>query len=270
MEQKRSEFDSRGLRVAVITYDSPPILKDFAARRKVTYPLLSDNDSAVIRRFGILNTNVAANTPFHGVPFPGTYVVDAKGVVKSKYFEDDYRDRFSAGNILYREFDTGLGIGSATKTDHLTLRTSASNATVFTGSRIVLAIEIELPRKMHIYAPGVQGYKAIEWKMEEAKQALAMPVRFPPSRPMRLKAISETVPVYEKKVRLTRDLAVGVAAELGEAMKKGELEVAGVFEYQACDDKACYLPRSVPVKWKFAIDKPDSQRAPAALRDKVQ
>ena len=44
----------------------------------MTYDLLSDTDSAVIREFGILNTLVSPDDPeqaagrsFYGVPFPG-------------------------------------------------------------------------------------------------------------------------------------------------------------------------------------------------------
>jgi len=38
----------------------------------------------------------------YGVPYPGTFILDAKGVVVSRYFEDDYRERVSASDILLR------------------------------------------------------------------------------------------------------------------------------------------------------------------------
>ncbi|MBM3737298.1 MAG: peroxiredoxin family protein [Acidobacteria bacterium] len=254
------------MRVAVITYDTPAVLKHFADRRGITYPLLSDAGSATIRAFGILNTNVPAG-PFHGVPFPGTYVVDAKGVVRSKYFEEDYRERVSAGAMLVREFNTISGPRMETRTDHLTLRTSASNATVYTGSRIALIAEIELPKGMHLYAPGVEGgYKPVGWEMDASKSSLALPVSFPPARRMHLKAIKETVPVYENRIRLTRDLVVGQANELGPALKEGRMTVEGKMLYQACDARVCYTPQVVPLKWTFAIQEPDRTRTPAALR----
>jgi hypothetical protein len=30
--------------------------------------------------------------------------------------------------------------------------------------------------------------------------------------------------------------------------------VSGKLDYQACDDKVCYAPRSVPVKWTIALE----------------
>ena len=38
-------FKKRGLGVAALSYDSPEVLKDFASRRHITYPLLSDPES---------------------------------------------------------------------------------------------------------------------------------------------------------------------------------------------------------------------------------
>jgi peroxiredoxin len=43
---------------AQISYDSQEVLARFAKAYKITYPLLSDKGSVVIRKFGILNTNV--------------------------------------------------------------------------------------------------------------------------------------------------------------------------------------------------------------------
>ena len=62
LESKLAEFRKLGLGVAAISYDSPDILKSFATRRGITFPLLSDEGSKVIRSFGILNAEVPAST----------------------------------------------------------------------------------------------------------------------------------------------------------------------------------------------------------------
>ena len=59
LQDRLEELRGRGLAVAAISYDSEAILKDFAERRGITFPLLSDDDSAVITDFGILNTVAA-------------------------------------------------------------------------------------------------------------------------------------------------------------------------------------------------------------------
>lgn len=70
--------------MAAISYDSVEVPRTFAKRAGITIPLLSDPKSEIIKAFGILNTTVPRNTEFYGVPFPGTYIVDERGRVKSK------------------------------------------------------------------------------------------------------------------------------------------------------------------------------------------
>ena len=55
------------------------------------------------RNFGILNETVKPGTAFYGIPYPGTFIVNVQGKVKSKYFEDDFRERVSASDILIHE-----------------------------------------------------------------------------------------------------------------------------------------------------------------------
>ena len=55
--------------MAAISYDSVALLKEFAERKKISYPLLSDPESAIIRAFGILNDNFPPGDPWYGQRF---------------------------------------------------------------------------------------------------------------------------------------------------------------------------------------------------------
>ena len=70
--------------VASISYDSVAVLKNFADRAGIHFPMLADPDSKIIRSFGILNESVPKDNFVYGVPHPGTYVVDENGVVTFK------------------------------------------------------------------------------------------------------------------------------------------------------------------------------------------
>ena len=74
----------QGLGVAAISYDSVAVLKNFADRQHITFPLLSDSGSQTIRKFGILNETVMPGTTFYGIPYPGTYILDRQGKVGIK------------------------------------------------------------------------------------------------------------------------------------------------------------------------------------------
>ena len=76
LQGRVDELRKDGRHLAVISYDPVPVLAEFAARRGITFPLLSDAGSAIIRRFGILNTTVPETNDLFGYPFPGTFILD--------------------------------------------------------------------------------------------------------------------------------------------------------------------------------------------------
>ena len=62
--------------------------------------------------YDILNETVKPGTPAYGIPYPGIYVVDARGMVVSKYFEDDFKERVSTADILARQFGAPVDVGA--------------------------------------------------------------------------------------------------------------------------------------------------------------
>ena len=63
-------IEKSGFGIAAVSYDSQETLRQFAEKYRIRIPLLSDRDSAVIRSFGILNTNIEPSLRAHGVPHP--------------------------------------------------------------------------------------------------------------------------------------------------------------------------------------------------------
>src|SRR5690348_18027732 len=56
------------MELAAISYDSVPTLADFATRRGISFPLLSDAGSDTIKRYGILNTTIDPKNELYGYP----------------------------------------------------------------------------------------------------------------------------------------------------------------------------------------------------------
>ncbi len=268
LEQQKAGFERLGYNVAALSYDRVEAVRHFAERKGITYPLLADPESSAIKTLGLLNTSVPKDSFAYGVPHPGTLIVNASGVVEAKFMEDDYRDRFTPSSILVEHFEDAAGkLVRTVETKHLKLTASASDAAVRSGLRVVLALRVELKPGMHVYAPGVEGgYIPIAWNMAEAKEARVLDVRYPPSKMLHLPAIAETVPVYEGVIELRRDIVAGQNTALQPLLDGGRLVLRGSFRYQACDDKMCYRPESVPLEWAFTLEKHDSERVPEALR----
>jgi hypothetical protein len=271
LERNLGAIGKQGLGVAAISYDSPAVLKNFADRQHITFPLLSDTGSQTIRAFGVLNEGMKPDTAFYGIPYPGTVIVNLQGKVKSKYFEDDFRERVSASDILIRESGKQADAARAvSETRHLRLATTASTQVARPGHRIGLSLDVSLNPGMHVYAPGVQGYIPIEWKLEEGPVAKPHPFEYPASRMMHLKAIGETVPVYRDRIRINREITFGPEDALKPFVSPaGELILKGSFRYQACDDHECYIPQTVPLEWRFHFEGLERERVPEELQRKL-
>jgi AhpC/TSA family/Disulphide bond corrector protein DsbC len=247
------------------------VLKSFADRQHITYPLLSDPDSKIIRAYDILNETTKPGSPPYGIPYPGVYVVDAQARVVSKYFEDDYKDRVSTADILARQFGAPVdAVRGAAETKHLQITSAASNDIARSGLRIVLSLDIELKPGMHVYAPGVRGYIPIDWRLDEGGPAAKRhSFEYPRSEMLRLEAIGETVPVYRGHIRIRREITFRQEVVLKPLVSPtGEVIVKGSFRYQACDDRRCYVPEDVPLVWRFKYKGLDRQRAPSEFQRK--
>ena len=271
LEHDLPRIKSQGFGLAAISYDSVAILKNFAGRRGITFPLLSDPDSKIIRSFGILNETAPKNTPFSGIPYPGTYLVDPQGKVLSKFFVDDFRERDTAGEILVKQFGMHSEEAHSTAaTKYFDLSTSSSNDLVHQGQHITLSLDVDLKPRMHVYAPGVEGsYIPIDWKLTDSKAFKATPVRYPKPQVLRLDVIKETVPVFLGRLHLEQDLVIGKDEEVKPALTgSNELVIGGTLRYQACDDKECYFPATQALKWVLHFEALDRTRVPAELQRK--
>lgn len=270
LEQKRADYAARGIGVASISYDSAAVLKNFADRKGIHFPMLADPESQVIRAFGIFNESVPKDNPTYGIPHPGTYLLDENGIVKAKYFEDDFRDRYTASNILWRQFGATGPVQAVAETPQLRMELIASDVVARPGARLSLELRIELKPGMHVYAPGVEGgYIAIDWWAEKSKAWKIHDVTWPPSKKLYLAPIHETVPVFEGAFRLRRDLTIGQAQDLAAVLdKERNITIDGSFRYQACDEKECFPPRTIPIEFRLKVDPLDRERAPAAMQKK--
>ena len=100
LQGRYDDIRKQGLGLVAISYDSPETLKRFADSRGITFPLISDAGSAIIKRYGILNEQEKPGTRSFGIPHPGTFIVDRNGVVTARFFEDAYQERYTAAAIL--------------------------------------------------------------------------------------------------------------------------------------------------------------------------
>jgi len=98
LQRDLKSIEDAGIQVVGISYDSTEILKKFSDQSKITYPLLSDPGSQTIEDYHILNP--AAKGKAEGVAHPGTYLLDSKGVIRSKLFLENFRERHTTEALI--------------------------------------------------------------------------------------------------------------------------------------------------------------------------
>ena len=87
---------------------------------------------------------------------------------------------------------------------------------------------------------------------------------------MRLEAIHETVPVYERQFRLLDTITLGGAQQIEPLLDANRnLTIQGDLRYQACDDHECFVPETVRLKWTVHVLPFDRTRVPDWLRRKL-
>ncbi len=289
LQDRLQQLSDQGIGVAAISYDSEAVLADFAQRRGITFPLLSDDDSEVITEFGILNTvayeargpnrddpDVVADVAKYvsvfgappmiaGTPFPGTFMVDRNGRVTSRFFEEFYRERNTTANVLLK-IGAGLSPIEAVggETAHLKLTAYPSNPSVTVGTRFSVAVEIEPNPNIHVYAPGAEelGYRVIALNLTPGPHVRFEPVEFPESEIYYFEPLDERVPVYQSPFTLLQEVTVEATTEALESLSQLDaLTLSGTFDYQACDDRLCFEPVSVPLSFTLDLELLDRQRA---------
>jgi peroxiredoxin Q/BCP len=98
LQQNLAEIEATGGTIVGISYDATGILKSFAEKNAITFPLLSDSGSKAIDAYGIRNKEAPAR--WNGIPHPGTFVLDQKGVIRSKLFIEGYRERHAVEALV--------------------------------------------------------------------------------------------------------------------------------------------------------------------------
>jgi peroxiredoxin len=257
------ELRNKGLGVAVITYDSTAILADFSRRRGITFPLLSDQGSATITSYGLLNTTVDSASTNYGVPFPGTFLVDRQGVVTARFFEEAYQERNSVASILLKLGDPGHEIDAQRiTTEHVEITTYLSDQVVAPGTLFSIIVDVTPRPGMHVYAPGKHSYKVIALRLDAQPLLLARPLQYPASEIYVFKPLNERVEVFQKPFRLVQNVALSASPDARKTLASVKtLSITGALEYQACDDKVCFLSKSVPVRYTVSVRQLDLERA---------
>ena len=243
-------LENHGVRIAAVSYDSEEILREFGDKHGIGFPLLSDHDSAVIRKFGIFNTNMAPDLRAYGVPHPVEYLVAPDGVVIRKYFVPNYQHRVSGSSVVLREFG-GVSEDAAVtilRSGALKVELGLSGAQAFAGQEIGFIAKFTLEPGWHVYGtPLPDAYTATSITFDDPK-VIRQSFLLPEAEPIEDATLGETVPAYS-----------GAFQGLGSLLLKfpidaGKTSLSGRLRFQQCSDTVCEPPQTIPFELPLTIE----------------
>ena len=285
-----------GLGLAAISYDSSAVLSEFSKRKSITFPLLSDHESQVIRAYGLADRryrkgmeldvdkeqvyfNSVGRVPVFGLSYPGVFVLARDGRVKWRFVSEGPELRLTGAAIL-EEAVGGIADQSRTSVSsrNIGVAATATNTSVGLGTRIRIAVELKVPKGFHVYSPEVGSeYKGVSWQMDPTDcLEIGEPVYPTPERKL-MKSTGENLPVYEGTLRISREIVVKPAIRASDPSifklfcercldPASRIKASGVLKFQACDERQCYPPQTVRPQWTFLFVPPDRQRSPDDLK----
>lgn len=154
-------LEEHGFALFAVSYDPVSSLTDFAERNGITYPLLGDEGSRVIRELGLLDEDLDTHhaefggqvrDEQRGVCYPGVFVLDENGVVVQRRFQRNYRVRESGASLVAQ----ALGVESAEDpvevAEDALIRVSArlDSSTYWRYQRLRVIVDLTLAPGAHV------------------------------------------------------------------------------------------------------------------------
>ena len=225
--------------------------------------MLSDIDSAVIKRFGILNEQVGPSDGLLvGIPYPGVYVTDEDGMVTAKFFHESYKMRDSAELYL----DAALGritldsqALQSTANDEgdiqLTVAVRGGTGSIRQGIVRHLVVRFVLPDGLHIYGPPVpDGMIATDIQLDGPDGLRVLPMQAPATEPLTLSDGTQ-LNVWHGTVDLVVPFyPTGELVSECRPLDQSSVDVSVTVRYQACTDTECLLPTTQSTTLTLDLD----------------
>lgn len=239
------------------------MLREFAAKQDIPFRLLSDIDSEVIRRYGILNDQVGKDDAFlHGIAYPGVYVTDEAGVVVAKFFHDTYKKRDSPEVLIDAAFGRAVIADDAPRASggddevRVTAFVHGGSATLRQGVIRQIVVRCELSAGMHVYGePVPEGMIPLQVDVAGPPGLAVEPPQMPEPEILRLESMGMELPVFSGDFDVVVPVyPTGVLASETRPLDMTSAEVEVRVRYQACNDDICLPPRTETFRFELPLD----------------
>lgn len=258
-----------GVKLYAISYDDREALAEFREKQAIPYALLSDVDSATIRRYGILNDRIRpGDALLHGIPYPGVFVCDEDGVVISKFFHDTYKKRDSPERLLDAALGRVVLDGTGPRAEggddgvRVTAAVRGGSGSLRQGIIRELVVRFELAAGLHVYGePVPEGMVPVQVDVRGPPGLVVQAPVVPPTTRHHLPEMDLTLPVWSGTVDVRVPFyPVGELASETRPLDRESATLSVTVRYQACDERTCLVPRTEDFTLELPLDVVDVPR----------
>ena len=141
--------------------------------------------------------------------------------------------------------------------------TSVDAREVRPGQRFTLITEVVPKQGLHVYAPGPHAYTVIALHLAPQPFVRVRPTRYPKAEIYYFAPLKERVQTYQAPFSLRTPVALEQSAAARQHFATmSTLTLHGTLDYQACNDRLCFTPVSLPVVFTVALEPPPLPRRP--------
>lgn len=98
IEKSLDKLNEVGIRPVAISVDAPDVSRDLAQQQGYTFPLLSDQNVEVIRRYDLVHAGAGENG--HDIARPAEFLLDSTGTVRWINLTENYWVRARPEQVL--------------------------------------------------------------------------------------------------------------------------------------------------------------------------
>ena len=111
------------------------------------------------------------------------------------------------------------------------------------GASLTVAIPISVEKEYHVHSnpAASKQYIATELKLEPAEKIKIGQPQYPRGKSYRMQSSPTEISIYDGRFQIR------VPVMMATDFKKGSSELKGTLHFQACNDKICFFPQTIPV-----------------------
>ena len=248
----------------MVSIDDQEALEVYREAESFPYMMLSDQNSKIVEDYGVLNTQITKSDAFfYGIPFPGIFLSDPRGLVIGKFFHDSYKKRDSAENLIDLAtgritLDESAPCTEGIDDDSVRFQVfvHGGSGSIRQGVRRKLVIRAKLHEGYHLYdEPVPEGMVATSIDVIGPQGLVFETLAKPVTKELKLGSGSATLNVWSGEVDFVLPFyGVGELVSEVRPLDQQEISLSVNINYQICDANQCFLPMSTHVELRVPLE----------------